>query len=249
MNQFSNPTDTMYIPKIIHQVWSGIDKPLPKLSHVLGNTWKRDYPEWDYILWDNDKMNSFVQEYYPQYWEAYNLFPYNIQRWDAIRYLFLYRFGGMYVDFDYESIRSIEPLIKGKTCCFSEEPETHKGGFGREVDRYFNNGMMLCVPNHPFMGKIIEAVFSDKGDLHDMHRFDYVLRTTGPWKLMNLYYDSKESERKDIYLIPKQYVTPFDYNQSRRFILEKERSEELENCLKDAYAIHYFFSNWRKEIK
>ena len=86
MNQFSNPTDTMYIPKIIHQVWSGIDKPLPKLSHVLGNTWKRDYPEWDYILWDNDKMNSFVQEYYPQYWEAYNLFPYNIQRWDAIRY-------------------------------------------------------------------------------------------------------------------------------------------------------------------
>ena len=55
MNQFSNPTDTMYIPKIIHQVWSGIDKPLPKLSHVLGNTWKRDYPEWDYILWDNDK--------------------------------------------------------------------------------------------------------------------------------------------------------------------------------------------------
>ena len=103
------------IPKIIHQIWSGIDEPLPDIFKMLGDTWKHDYPEWEYRVWDNRMMNDFVQEHYPQYWTAYQQFPYNIQRWDAIRYLLLDKIGGMYVDFDYESLASIEPLIEGKT--------------------------------------------------------------------------------------------------------------------------------------
>lgn len=241
--------DTIKIPKIIHQIWSGIDKPLPKVSQILGNTWKRDYPDWEYILWDHEKMNHFITSHYLQYKDIYNLFPYNIQRWDAIRYLILEKLGGMYVDFDYESIRSIEPLLAGKTCCFSEEPESHKAGFGRDVKHYFNNGMMLSTPGHPFMRKIIDAVFMDDGINYNPHRFDYVLKTTGPWKLMNVYYDLNEKDRENVYLIPKEYVTPFDYTQARRFILKEEGYKDLENCLKEAYAVHYFFSNWRKEIK
>ena len=138
------------IPKIIHQIWSGIDEPLPDIFKMLGDTWKHDYPEWEYRVWDNRMMNDFVQEHYPQYWTAYQQFPYNIQRWDAIRYLLLDKIGGMYVDFDYESLSSIEPLIEGKTCCFSEEPATHGGGFELQMEHYFNNGMMLrlCVADY-----------------------------------------------------------------------------------------------------
>ncbi|WP_246867052.1 glycosyltransferase [Parabacteroides distasonis] len=33
-----------------------------------------------------------------------------MQRWDAIRYLILYRMGGMYVDFDYQSLERMENL-------------------------------------------------------------------------------------------------------------------------------------------
>lgn len=241
--------ETLRIPKYIHQIWSGIDKPLPRLSQVLGKTWKRDYPDWEYILWDNAKMDAFINTFYPECCEVYYQFPYNIQRWDAIRYLILDKIGGMYVDFDYESIRSIEPLIIDKTCCFSEEPLSHKGGFDREMERCFNNGMMLSIPQHPFMQRIKESVFSNEKNNFDTHRFDYVLKTTGPWKVMDLYCDLTDQEKKEIFLIPKEQVTPFDYNQARRFMLEKERSEELEDCLKDAYAVHYFFSNWRKEIK
>lgn len=238
---------TLKIPKIIHQIWSATYRPLPKVFQTLGDTWKRDYPDWEYILWDEFAMNAFVKEQYPQYWEVYTKFPYDIQRWDAIRYLILYQMGGMYVDFDYESISSIEPIVMGKTCCFSEDPVTHKGNYG-EVERYFNNAMMLSVPNHPFMKKIMESVFLNAENRDDIHSFDYVLRTTGPWKVMDVYYNSSLEERENVYLIPKEHVTPFDYNQARRFIREKERSEELENCLKEAYAVHYFFSNWRKQV-
>ena len=67
--------------------------------------------------------------------------------------------------------------------------------------------------------------------------------------LMSLYKNLSEEEKQEIYLIPKEFVTPFDFNQARRVLLYHEDSEELEKWLKEAYAVHYFFSDWRKQIK
>lgn len=239
------------IPKIIHQIWSSKEA-FPESYKVLSETWKRDYPEWGYILWDDKHISEFLEKYYPHYKERFRQFPYNIQRCDAIRYLILYQMGGMYIDLDYESLQSIEPLIIGKTCCFSEEHEYSKGQkekYNRQVPHYFNNAMMLSVPAHPFVKKIIESVFSSPVKNVYGDPFDYILQTTGPWNLMNLYYDLSEKEQKEVYIIPRKYVTPFTGYQVRRLLIENEDSEELEDCLKEAYAVHYFFSSWIKEIK
>lgn len=234
------------IPKIIHQIWSGISEPLPEYFRVLGETWKEHYPEWEYMFWDNNRMNGFVQEYYPEYWGIYNKYPYDVQRWDAIRYLILDKIGGMYVDFDYESIKPIDELIRGKLCCFALEPSSHSNAFGRQKEeQVFNNALMLSVPQHSFMQKIIKTVFSEKmlscKDSKDL----CVLNTTGPLIISDLYYELPLQEKEDIYLIPAAYVTPFNLPQANRFRMG-EISEELENCLEEAYAVHYFFSNWRK---
>ena len=66
---------------------------------------------------------------------------------------------------------------------------------------------------------------------------------------MQLYASLDETEKQEVYLIPKEYVTPFDFNQARCIILKRQKSEEMENCLKEAYAVHYFFSNWQAQIK
>ena len=71
-----------------------------------------------------------------------------------------------------------------------------------------------------------------------------VLNTTGPWKLMDLYDDLSPREQENIYLIPAKYVTPFDVPQAFR-VRAGEESDELEECLDEAYAVHYFFGNWR----
>jgi mannosyltransferase OCH1-like enzyme len=113
------------IPKIIHQIWSGIEEPLPEYFRILGETWKEHHPTWKYELWDNERMTGFIRTYYPQHWEIYQKYPYNVQRWDAIRYLILYKIGGMYVDFDSECLKPHDELFTGKTCCFSMEPEEH----------------------------------------------------------------------------------------------------------------------------
>ena len=231
------------IPKIIHQIWSGVDGPMPDYFKTLGDTWKRDYPDWDYQLWDNARMNDFVRSYYPQYLDIYSRFPYNVQRWDAIRYLILHKIGGMYVDFDYESVRPLDSLINKKACCFSQEPESHCRVFHKKVDCLFNNAMMLCIPEHPFMAKIIEMVFREETLQSLGSKAVCVLKTTGPWMLVDLYNNLNDQEKSTIYLIPAKYVTPLDINQAHWFF-KGVRNQALKNCLREAYAVHYFSGGW-----
>jgi glycosyltransferase family 32 len=236
----------MKIPKIIHQIWSGIDETLPTHFKILGSTWQRDYPDWEYIQWDNGMMNDFIKKYYPQYWDIYNRFHYNIQRWDAIRYLILEKMGGMYVDFDYESIEPMHKLIQDKECCFSLEPELHAP---RQGELFFNNAMMLSIPGHFFMKKIIFSVFSEETLSYDRtHKGRCVMNTTGPSKLVSLYKELNNNDKDKIYLIPTKYVTPFDQHQLKR-LFNGEKSIELEHHLKEAYAVHYFFNTWVNAIR
>jgi mannosyltransferase OCH1-like enzyme len=244
------------IPKFIHQVWGG-EHPLPDNYSLLSERWKQHYPQWQYKLWDDRRMCTFIENYYPQYMEMYCSFPYHIQRWDAIRYLILYKMGGMYIDFDYESLEPIDELVKDKTCCFAMEPESHCRIFGKSM--MLNNAMMLSIPAHPFMQKVIETVFSKKWQQSVTAAAAYfsdeycrknhiVLHSTGPWMLMELYHQLSESEKKDVYLIPDKYVTPFDVDQAG-MVVRGADNEELEGCLAEAYAVHYFIGLWKNAEK
>jgi len=233
----------MQIPQIIHQIWSDIEEPLPKYFEVLRDTWKEYHPTWKYMFWDDQKMGEFIQEDYPQFWSTYNSFQYNIQRWDAIRYLILYKFGGMYIDFDYECLEAHDPLFKYKTCCFASEP---KEGSELEGEKYlFNNALMASIPNHPFMKEIIDFVFSYKRSERDKYNHQKgfeVLMTTGPIALYKLYEEYKE--KNSIYLIPSRYVSPITSDESRQILLENKTDEGIESKLQEAYSVHYYFSEW-----
>ena len=193
-------------------------------------------------------MSRFVQENYPEYWDIYRQFPYHIQRWDAIRYLILYKTGGMYVDFDYESLKNMDELITGKSCCFALEPEYQYTFFRKKI--MFNNALMFCTPGHPFMKIIIEAVFSEKMLKYPTSPKDTcVMNTTGPWVLIDLYEKLSVQEKNNVYLIPAKYVTPLDGYQARLY-REGENNLTIQNHLQEAYAVHYFFGEWRnKEYK
>ena len=237
------------IPKIIHQIWSGIDEPLPQFFRLLSETWKKHYPDWEYILWDNHKMNKFILDFYPDYKIIYDKFPYNVQRWDAIRYLILNKLGGLYADFDYESIKPLTGVIKESECCFGLEPQSHSRLLTKNVGYVVGNALMLSVPGHPFMQKIIDTVFVKDNVIQGKTPRDiFILNTTGPWMLTYLYEGLSAKEKENIYTIPAKYVAPFNLPQAHRAI-SGEISEELEMCLDEAYAVHYFFSGWRKSDK
>lgn len=235
---------TLQIPKIIHQMWSGIDGPLPNFFHELGETWKFHHPDWRYEFWDNERMNSFVKENFGNLWNIYNSFQYNIQRWDVIRYLVLYKMGGMYVDFDSECLKSHDTLILEKLCCFSIEPEAHGKVFNRDL--YFNNAFMASVPGHHFMKRVIEKAFQYKHPLRELssgEKIMEVLRTTGPLLLVDLYETYPHKYKEDIFLVPSKYTSPLTDEEVKK-IMNGYESKDLEDKLEDAYSIHYFFNGW-----
>ena len=51
------------MPSIIHQIWSGVDGPLPEHFRVLGETWKGTIRTGS-INFGITEMNEFIQEFY-----------------------------------------------------------------------------------------------------------------------------------------------------------------------------------------
>jgi mannosyltransferase OCH1-like enzyme len=235
------------IPKIIHQIWSDKYKPLPPFFSLLSDTWKEKHPDWQYIYWSEQDMNDFMQSEFPELRSFYDSLFFDIQRWDAVRFLILYKMGGMYADFDYECLENMEPLLDNRTCCIALEPETHCVMYN--IPRVLNAALLACTPENFYLEKVIKRVFSEKTMQQD--RSDKpmsILHTTGPLMLSDIYENLSIGEKASVCLIPAKYVTPFDCAQIAQVKAGME-NDELENCLQEAYAIHYFTNSWVSEVK
>jgi mannosyltransferase OCH1-like enzyme len=230
------------IPKIIHQIWSEEKKSLPGFFLSLSETWKENHPDWEYIYWNEKDMNDFMQKEYPHLCDFYYALPYDIQRWDTVRLLILYKMGGLYVDFDYECLKNIEPLLENRTCCIGLEPDKHKVLY--ETSVVLNVAFCATIPEAPFIKKALDKIFSDNTKRYShTNRVFCTMNTTGPRMLSKLYESLSPEEKEWVYLVAAKYVTPFDGEQLA-LVKAGVQNEELESCLEEAYAVHYFTCSW-----
>jgi mannosyltransferase OCH1-like enzyme len=92
---------------MLHQVWVGPDA-MPDEFQAYRESWRRHHPEWEMRLWTEDNLpTDLVRK------EAYERLRKPAERADIIRLELLLRLGGVYVDTDFECLRSIEPLLEG----------------------------------------------------------------------------------------------------------------------------------------
>lgn len=237
----------MKIPKIIHQIWGG-EMDLPLSLSSLSDTWKEKQPDWKYEFWNDSRIYSFVKQNYSEYLPIFKDFKYNIQRWDSVRYLILYHYGGMYVDFDTECLEPLEPLLKDKECWFALEPEEHRKRINRPF--YISSAIIGSVSKHFITKKIIERIFNTKilkEQSKNKTKDEICMHTTGPYALIDIYEELTFEEKKSVDLIPAKYLSPLSSEDTKK-ILDKHLSvlEEsyLEEKIKDAYVIHYFLNDW-----
>ena len=54
---------------------------------------------------------QFLEAYYPWFLPVYRSYEIPVNRNDAVRYFYLYHFGGVYLDFDVGCLKSLEPLL------------------------------------------------------------------------------------------------------------------------------------------
>jgi mannosyltransferase OCH1-like enzyme len=119
------------IPRTFHQVWVGPD-PLPDEYLRHQRTWLEHHSGWELRLWTDDNLPPDLERI-----EVYERLRQPAERSDMLIFEVLYRFGGVYIDTDFECLRSIEPLLDGVEifCAYSHH------------DR-LNNAVMGSVAGH-----------------------------------------------------------------------------------------------------
>ena len=68
-------------------------------------------PNWDYVLMTDKTAEDMVKEHFPAFYKTYINLEYNIMRADALRYMFLYLYGGVYMDLDIELMKPLDNLL------------------------------------------------------------------------------------------------------------------------------------------
>ena len=100
------------IPKIIHQTWKNENIPYDTFKQEWIDSWINLNPVWEYKLWTDDDILSFIEDKFPWFVNRFNEYPKNIQRVDAFRYFVLYEYGGLYADMDFECFKNIDGLVE-----------------------------------------------------------------------------------------------------------------------------------------
>lgn len=143
------------IPQIIHQIWLG--DPMPDHLREYCQTWRDKHPRWMYILW-TDVVEPPLCKPPPDNLINQELFD-NAKRWapkavgqfksDILRYELLYRYGGVYVDCDFECKKPLDDLLTNSVKLFAawETP-----------GQWIGNAILGSIPGHPLMDRVIRGL-------------------------------------------------------------------------------------------
>ena len=207
------------IPKIVHQVWDSKNERIPKSFKDFAATWKNNNSEWKYESWNKKRMDIFVRKFYPEFAPVYFGYKYDVQRWNVIRYLILYTFGGVYVDFDCECLKSIDEYLRDKNCIFGLEPQEHAKLLNKEF--IVSNAFIASKKGHPFLQYIIEGLPRIESKAKD--KVKVVMETSGVLMLTSSY--ESWIEKNHVYLFPSTYISPMSRREVQMY-LRGEISEQ-----------------------
>jgi inositol phosphorylceramide mannosyltransferase catalytic subunit len=183
------------IPKRLIHIYSAPPGQSPELSlfsRAAQCNVRLLHPDFDYVLFDRERIDLFLRTEFPQYCDVFSAFRFPIQRFDFFRYLAIYRLGGFYFDLDVFLARNLTPLL-GASCVFPFEELTISKYLrtAYSIDWELGNYAFGAAPGHPFIKAVIDNCVKAVEDpdwastlIADIpgpfRRQFYVTNTTGP---------------------------------------------------------------------
>jgi len=128
------------IPKIIHQVW--VAAPMPDQVRAWIDGWRAMHGDWEHRLWTEQNLPALVNG------DCFDATDIPAQKADIVRYEIVHRYGGLYVDADYECLGRIDDLIDGRDHLLIEGIEPH----------LLHNGFFAAVPGSPLLARAIKMI-------------------------------------------------------------------------------------------
>lgn len=159
------------VPKVLHQTWKNCT--LPWRQAFWREECRRVLPDdWTLRLHTDDDNRAFIAREFPAYLELYDSYDVNIKRIDAVRYFYLYRYGGVYMDLDFTCLKPLEalPLTPGHASMGFQRFTIH------DIES-IANAFMVAPPRHPFIASIIHRLNSSSRLLY--HSKVHPMKATG----------------------------------------------------------------------
>lgn len=208
------------IPKIIHHIWIG--SPVPDKVNKLRKTWIKYHPDWEHKLWTEKEILDFGLKNINLYNQAKNYG----EKSDIARYEILYRFGGLYIDTDFECFQAFD--IFHETCSF------YAGvAYNNEVEIF--NGLIGASPNSIILKHCIESIKRPPGSTDTTWS---ILLRTGPFFFTKCFFEKIESYSDVAVAFPLTYFYGLP---------SSKKNDDLSLWLKpESYAVHLWYSSWMK---
>lgn len=213
------------IPKIIHYCWFGKNE-MPALAHKCIDSWKRFFPDWEIMLWN--ESNSPMQNQYMQT-------AFTNKKWSNLsnytRLHALNTIGGIYFDTDVEVIKVFDFLDKYD--CFA--------GFESEPNNpalSVNNAILGSSRGHSFIKECLKEIEqnydgTEMANLSSPYLTTNVLIKHG----LSIYGDQNVG---NVHVFDMKSFYPYTWNDIFTY-----------SCVTPAtYTIHYWDMSWKdKEIE
>lgn len=241
------------IPTLFHYIWLG--GAVPEEYAHFRESWFVYHPDWIFIFWTDSPANyDFGECVLTSFDEVEQLladkpapgtrivvdvnnlkFKNNVffnkaqnfgERSDILKWEVVYRFGGVYIDVDFESLRSLDQLNYQYDFYTALQP-LDTGGV------QLGAALFAACPHHPILKACVEGI---KNNQH----IPQVVIKTGPLhftvSLLNSINDGEGEFINQVF--PASYFYPCSYEQ-RGMAQEVWRKPE-------SYAIHHWAGSWLK---
>ncbi len=210
--------------KIIHYCWFGKNPKSATIEKCI-TSWKKFFPDWEIIEWNETNFDVNHNIYVQQAYEA--------KKWafvsDYCRFWALEQYGGLYFDTDVEVIRPFDEILGDEAFA------------GFETDKFVAPGLVLYA-KEPNQRVIVETrQWYDGAKFLDDNGERIKLNVCGIFSNVLSKYGFLENGKKQtcggVTLYPKDYFCPFD---DATGVLTKTEN---------TYSIHWYDKSWMSKRK
>lgn len=224
------------IPKVIHYCWFGRN-PLPPLAVKCIESWKKYLPDYEIKEWNEDNFNVDMIPYTS---EAYKAKKYAFVS-DYARFWILYNYGGLYFDTDVEVLKPLDKIISKGNFMGCEREFDKK--LAKQYQQDKNGATALGVAPglglgiNPGLG-LLKELLEEYAMLHFINpdgtynQKTIVAYTSELLCRHGLQYTDKIQQIADVWIYPKEYFCPIDYQTG------------IDKRTNNTYSIHHYMASW-----
>jgi len=212
------------IPKIIHQIWLG-DK-YPEKYHYYTEKLMKINKGWEYKLWTDADVDSFKLKNIKLFNNISNLGA----KSDIFRYEILERIGGVYIDTDFDSVKSFDDLLYLDFFAGTQDKEM-----------IILNSIMASIPNHKYISNIVYRLQKNE-NFND--NIDGVMNNTGPYFINDIFFNII-NENDNVVIFPRKFFFPFP--NKYRHVKQDKNYIKFTNSFnnKNTYVVHLWHTTWQ----